>query len=140
MKRHSRRQFLSTTTAGAITAFFSGYAKSTGSSPNDQIAVALIGINGIGMYHVRQIAATDGTRAVTLCGVKEKTGKTPQTTHDYRTIIDDKSIDAVVIATPHHWHCPIAVPALLAGKDVYIEKPASHVFHEGRLLVDAARK
>jgi predicted dehydrogenase len=152
MKRHSRRQFLSTTTAGAITAFFSGYAKSTGSSPNDQIAVALIGINGIGMYHVRQIAATDGTRAVTLCDVddavlargakrvKEKTGKTPQTTHDYRTIIDDKSIDAVVIATPHHWHCPIAVPALLAGKDVYIEKPASHVFHEGRLLVDAARK
>ena len=68
------------------------------------------------------------------------TGKTPQTTHDYRTIIDDKSIDAVVIATPHHWHCPIAVPALLAGKDVYVEKPASHVFQEGRLLVDAARK
>jgi len=152
MKRHSRRQFLSTTTAGAVTAFFGGYAKSAGSSPNDQIAVALVGINGIGMSHTRQIAATDGARAVTLCDVddavlargvkriKEATGKTPQTTHDYRTIIDDKSIDAVIIATPHHWHCPIAVPALLAGKDVYIEKPASHVFHEGRLLVDAARK
>jgi predicted dehydrogenase len=152
MKRHSRRQFLSTTTAGAVTAFFGGYAKSAGSSPNDQIAVALIGINGIGMYHTRQIAATDGARAVTLCDVddsvlargvkrvKEATGKTPQTTRDYRTFIDDKSIDAVIIATPHHWHCPIAVPALLAGKDVYIEKPASHVFHEGRLLVDAARK
>jgi predicted dehydrogenase len=114
MKRHSRRQFLSTTTAGALTAFFGGHVKSAGSSPNDQIAVALIGINGIGMYHTRQIAATEGTRAVTLCDVddavlargvrrvREATGKTPQTTRDYRTIIDDESIDAVIIATPHH--------------------------------------
>jgi len=72
--------------------------------------------------------------------VRELAGNTPRTTRDFRSIIDDKSIDAVVIATPHHWHCPIAIGALLAGKDVYIEKPASHVFHEGRLLVDAARK
>ncbi len=152
MKRHSRRQFLSTTTAGTVAAFLSGHVKSASSSPNDQIAVALIGINGIGMYHVRQIAANRLARVVALCDVddavlargvrrvKEMTGNTPQTTRDYRTIIDDKSIDAVVIATPHHWHCPIAVPALLAGKDVYVEKPASHVFQEGRLLVDAAHK
>ena len=152
MKRHSRRRFLSTTAAGTVAAFLGGYSESVSSSPNDQIAVALIGINGIGMYHTRQIAATEGARVVTLCDVddavlargvrrvEEATGKTPQTTRDYRTIIDDKSIDAVIIATPHHWHCPIAVPALLAGKDVYIEKPASHVFHEGRLLADAALK
>jgi predicted dehydrogenase len=152
MKRYSRRRFLSTTTAGTVAAFLGGYVESASSSPNDQIAVALIGINGIGMGHVRQIAAISGARVVTLCDVddavlargvkwvKEMTSNTPQTTRDYRTIIDDKSIDAVVIATPHHWHCPIAVPALLAGKDVYLEKPASHVFHEGRLLVDAASK
>ncbi len=152
MKRYTRRRFLSTTTAGTVAAFLGGYVDSASSSPNDQIAVALIGINGIGMYHVRQIAANRLARVVALCDVddavlargvrrvKEMTGNTPQTTRDYRTIIDDKSIDAVVIATPHHWHCPIAVPALLAGKDVYVEKPASHVFQEGRLLVDAARK
>jgi len=152
MKRYTRRRFLSTTTAGTVAAFLGGYVDSASSSPNDQIAVALIGINGIGMYHVRQIAANRLARVVALCDVddavlargvrrvKEMTGNTPQTTRDYRTIIDDKSIDAMVIATPHHWHCPIAVPALLAGKDVYVEKPASHVFQEGRLLVDAARK
>ncbi|MHC4425707.1 MAG: Gfo/Idh/MocA family protein [Planctomycetota bacterium] len=137
MKRYSRRRFLSTTAAGTVATFLGGYMKSASSSPNDQIAVALIGINGIGMHHVRQIAANHGARAVALCDVddavlargvrrvKEMTGNTPQTTRDYRTIMDDKSIDAVVIATPHHWHCPIAVPALLAGKDVYVEKPAS---------------
>ncbi len=152
MKRYSRRRFLSTTTTGTVAAFLGGYVESASSSPNDQIAVALIGINGIGMYHVRQIAANRLARVVALCDVddavlargvsrvKEMTGNTPQTTRDYREIIDNQSIDAVVIATPHHWHCPIAVPTLLAGKDVYVEKPASHVFQEGRLLVDAARK
>jgi predicted dehydrogenase len=55
-------------------------------------------------------------------------------------VLDDKSVDVVFIATPHHWHSPIAIPAVLAGKDIYVEKPASHVFREGRLLVDAARK
>ena len=59
---------------------------------------------------------------------------------DFRRVLDDKNVHAVVIATPHHWHCPIALRALAAGKDVYVEKPASHVFQEGRLLVDAAAR
>jgi len=82
----------------------------------------------------------DAVLARGVSAVREIADDTPRTTRDFREIIDDDSIHAVVIATPHHWHCPIAVPALLAGKDVYVEKPASHVFHEGRLLVDAARK
>jgi len=72
--------------------------------------------------------------------VESATGEKPNRWVDFRRVLDDKSVDAVVIATPHHWHCPIAVPALQAGKDVYVEKPASHVFREGRLLVEAARR
>ena len=152
MRRQTRRRFLSSTTAAGVVAFVGASVKSAHGSVNDRIAVALIGFNGMGMHHVQQIAANGGARAVVLCDVddavlargvskvKEIAGNTPRTTRDFRSIIDDKSIDAVVIATPHHWHCPIAVPALLAGKDVYVEKPASHVYHEGRLLVDAARK
>jgi predicted dehydrogenase len=152
MKRQSRRRFLSSTTAAGIAAAVSGAGKTAPASPNNRIAVAVIGFNGMGMHHVQQTAANQGARAVALCDiddavlargvskVKEIAGNAPRTTRDFRSIIDDKSIDAVVVATPHHWHCLIAIPALLAGKDVYVEKPASHVFHEGRLLADAARK
>lgn len=61
-------------------------------------------------------------------------------TSDYEHVLDDQQVDAVIIGTPHHWHVPIALPALQAGKDLYLEKPASHVFREGRLLVDAVKK
>src|SRR5438094_884317 len=57
-----------------------------------------------------------------------------------RRLLDDKSIDAVFVCTPHHWHCPIALAALQAGKHVYLEKPASHVYREGQLLLQAAEK
>ncbi len=152
MKQQSRRHFLSSTIGGGAAAVAGASVKSANASVNDQIAVALIGFRGMGANHVLNIAANNGARVVALCDVDDKvlaggvskvkriSGNTPRTTRDFRSIIDDKSIDAVVIATPHHWHCPIAVPALLAGKDVYVEKPASHVFHEGRLLADAARK
>lgn len=149
MSHHSRRQFLHTSAAGLAS---TAALVAASSSVNDKITVGLIGFNSMGFYHVNQITSNQGARAVALCDiddavlargvskVKEVEGHTPRTTRDFRSIIDDKSIDAVVIATPHHWHCPIAIPALLAGKDVYLEKPASHVFREGRLLVDAATK
>ena len=61
-------------------------------------------------------------------------------TLDYQHVLDDKQVDAVIVATPHQWHVPIALPALQAGKDLYLEKPASHVFREGRLVVEAVEK
>jgi predicted dehydrogenase len=64
----------------------------------------------------------------------------PKRTARYETIIDDKDVDAVIIATPHHWHAPIALAAMAAGKDCYIEKPISHVFNEGPLIIAAAKK
>jgi predicted dehydrogenase len=72
--------------------------------------------------------------------VQEANRKKPRLVKDYRRLLEDAAIDAVVLATPHHWHIPIAIPVLQAGKDLYVEKPASHVFREGRLLVEAARK
>ena len=152
MARNSRRQFLATATSAAIVGYYGSPARDGYAAANDKISVAVVGFNGMGMHHVRRAAQISGSQVVALCDVddavlargantvKEIAGNKPTTTRDFRSIIDDKSIDAVAIATPHHWHCPIAVPALLSGKDVYVEKPASHVFHEGRLLVDAAEK
>ena len=64
----------------------------------------------------------------------------PKTTNDMRRLFDDAEVDAVVVATPDHWHAPATILACDAGKDVYVEKPASHNIREGRLMVDAARR
>src|SRR6202035_5330702 len=61
-------------------------------------------------------------------------------TQDLRRVLDDKSIDIVTIATPNHWHSLAAIWAMQAGKHVYVEKPVSHNVHEGRRIVEAARK
>ena len=151
MAQIKRRGFL----AGSVTA--AGYWAAGPSQParaavNDVISMAVIGFNGMGMGHVGQLAGNGAVRITTLCDVdpsvrqrgfqrvKSAAGHRPQLTDDFRRVVDDPRIDAVTIATPHHWHCPIAIPMLMAGKDVYVEKPASHVFREGRLLVDAAKK
>lgn len=119
---------------------------------NEQLLVAVIGVGGMGYGHVRRLEQRSDVRIAAVCDVDEKflsraqetikgtSGKAPTLVRDFHRVLDDKSIDAVIIATPHHWHCPIAIRALQAGKDVYLEKPGSHVFQEGRLLVDAARK
>jgi len=153
MKRTSRRKFLSKSVGGAALGVVGGLAvRRAGASPNDQVGVAVIGLNGIGGGHVSRVMDVSGARVVALCdvddralgrsaeAVESRTGKAPQRERDFRKLLDDPSVDVVVIATPHHWHCPIAIPALQAGKDVYLEKPASHVFREGQLLVEAARK
>ena len=61
------------------------------------------------------------------------------TAQDIRRVLDDKSVDAVSVATPNHWHSLITIWACQAGKDVYVEKPCSHNVHEGRVAVEAAR-
>ena len=72
--------------------------------------------------------------------VEAATGKSPRVEKDFRRLLDDKTIDAVAIATPDHWHAMLTVLACQAGKDVYVEKPASHNVVEGRRMVEAARK
>ena len=64
----------------------------------------------------------------------------PKQTSRYEDVLNDKNVDAVIIATPHHWHAPIALQAMQQGKDVYIEKPISHVYNEGHAIIRAAKK
>lgn len=140
-----RRSFLQTAAAGA-TLLPSSVAA------NDKINVAVIGIRGQGRHLAGKFAGQPDVNLVALCdvdpGVYEKTaeivaekqGKKPPLVTDLRKVLDDKSVDAVVIATPDHWHAPATILACDAGKDVYVEKPASHNFHEGRWMVEAARR
>ena len=118
---------------------------------NEKVTLALIGGRNQGRGDaLRAIAA--GARVKTFCDldpkVLEKTGadlgaaqgSKPGFEDDYRRVLDDKEIDAVMIATPDHWHARMAILACQAGKDVYVEKPLCQTIHEGQLLRDAARK
>ncbi len=120
--------------------------------PNDKLSVAVIGTNGRGLAHIECLTNLAGVEVAYICdvddlalakGVKEtaKRQKTePKGLKDFRKALEDKSLDAVTIATPDHWHAPMAILALAAGKHVYVEKPCSHNPHEGELLIQAVRK
>jgi len=144
----SRRSFLASSAACATT--LSTFGRVLGA--NERIGVAVIGVNGMGHAHVKTLTAREDIDFVALCDVDPaalaKAAKTvttggkpePKLIIDFRKLLDDKSISALVIATPHHWHMPIGLRAMAAGKDIYVEKPASHVFREGRLMLGMAAK
>ncbi len=119
---------------------------------NDRIRVGVIGLHGQGFAHVEEYSKLQGVEVAAVCDVDEnmfakrlpemeKMGMPkPMTFVDIRKLLEDKSIDAVSIATPNHWHSLQAIWALQAGKDVYVEKPCSHNWFEGRQLVRAVEK
>lgn len=119
---------------------------------NERVSMAVIGFNGRGGEHIGAWCSHPDSELVALCdvdqnvldqGVKtasEKTKKDVKGYKDMRELFEDKSIDAVSIATPNHWHSLAAIWAIQAGKDVYVEKPCSHNLWEGRQLVNAAKK
>ena len=118
---------------------------------NSDIRFAVIGFNGRGRDHLKELAAVKGTRLVALCDVdsnvlgrevdKCKTnGEQVEGYTDIRKLLENKDIDAVTLATPNHWHSLGSIWAVQAGKDVYVEKPVSHNVWEGRQLVKAARQ
>jgi predicted dehydrogenase len=121
-------------------------------SANDRLRVAVVGVRGRGMSHVSGFNGRNNCEIVTICDCDEAVigkameavtkvrGEAPKFEKDFRRVIDDKNIDIVAIATPNHWHALMAVWALRAGKDVYVEKPVSHNVREGRMIVEAARK
>ena len=90
---------------------------------------------------VKYVCDVDSTRAASCAElVKGAVGKTPQAVTDFRRILDDKAVDALVCAAPNHWHAPATILACAAGKHVYVEKPCSHNPREGELMVEAARR
>ena len=114
---------------------------------NDRVRMAVCGLHGRGKDHLSGFSRLANVEVAALCDVdenllKERLGTVarPQTFIDVRKLLEDKSIDAISIATPNHWHALMAIWACQAGKDVYVEKPCSHNFWEGRQLVRAAQK
>ena len=122
------------------------------SSANGKLGLGLIGVGGRGNSHLVGFGSRDDCRLVSLCDVNQQTlaaaqdwvhtnrGYKPTLHEDMRQMLDDPQIDAVVIATPDHWHCLASIWACQAGKDVYVEKPVSNNPWEGRQLVRAARR
>ena len=118
---------------------------------NEDIRLAIVGLRKKGKEHIKGFRAIPGVRIVALCDCdtqflnleaqqfKER-NESIQTYVDYRKVLEDKDVDAVVIVTPDHWHALMTVWACQAGKDVYVEKPAAHSIWEGRKMVEAARK
>jgi predicted dehydrogenase len=119
---------------------------------NDRVRVAVCGVHGRGMDHVNGFRGVKNTAVVAICDVDdnvlgqrlreiEKMGiPKPQIFVDIRKLLDDKSIDAISVATPNHWHALMGIWACQAGKDSYIEKPCCHNLWEGKQLVKAAEK
>ncbi len=148
MKSISRRQFLSTSArigSSAVVAplILSGFA-SGAPGPNDRINVAYIGVGRranqlMGLPKEGQIVAYADVNMKRLEEMKSK-NKDARIFQDYREMLQEPDIDAVVIATPDHWHALHSIHACEAGKDVYVEKPMTLTIREGRAMVDAARK
>lgn len=119
---------------------------------NDRVRLAIVGVGSRGTAHIKEIlpvgnveiaalVEVDGARAEAASQlVFQKTGKRPLIESDMRRVFDNKSIDAVTIATTNHWHALSAIWAMQAGKDVYVEKPISHNIFEATQVVAAARK
>jgi predicted dehydrogenase len=153
MKPISRRQFLRATTtlaAGSMVVPF--VSKSRGQSANEKFVIGIIGPGGMGTNLLRAFAAQKDVAISWVCDadanrmqqaareVESLQGKAPKADKDMRRVFEDKSVDAVVIATPDHWHAPATVLACQAGKHVYVEKPCCHNIREGRLMIEAARR
>ena len=144
MERRSFLQGLAVTSAG--TTLQLAHARAAGAG--DRIRLGLIGCGGRGRYVAERMARVPGVEFVAACdiyGLKIErflrgAGRGSSTHKDFREVLDRKDVDAVVIATPDHWHAIPTVLACQAGKDVYVEKPLAHNIREGRAMVDAARR
>ena len=140
----NRRYFIGATLAGA--------AARQAVAANDKVNLGMIGVGGRGRGLTRTYVGLAGANVTHICDADQASleraqaeitnagGPRAKETNDMRHLFDDPDVDAVVIATPDHWHAPATILACDAGKDVYVEKPPSHNVREGRLMIDAARR
>ncbi len=159
MKKQSRRNFLSIASLagmGLVTETsklrgkdaFHIIRRKSAYDANDQINLALIGAGGMGVLDTITALMHDGVKLVAVCDLydgrlaaaKERWGNDIMTTRDYREVLDRDDIDAVIIATPDHWHKDLSVAALSRGKAVYCEKPMVHSVDEGAEVIAAQKK
>lgn len=138
------------TTAAAAAAFAIG--KTARAAANEKVIVGVIGSGGRGSALARMfsnhpqvdigaVCDPQRNRMNGLCeALQQEQELKVEVIQDYRKLLERKDIDAVIVATPDHWHAPATIAACQAGKDVYVEKPASHNIWEGKKMVEAARK
>ena len=151
--RIPRRQFIKSSSA-SISALATVHLTSglRAASPNDKVSLGIIGPGGMGRNHIGNLNKRKDVHIAFVCDpdsnhqakaanmVESGTGIKPKQLGDMREMLEVKSVDAVFIATPDHWHAPAAILAAEAGKHVYVEKPCSHNVREGRLMIEAARR
>ena len=160
MSLHSeinRRQFIVQGGKAGLGIAALGGLRSWAASPriigaNERIRLAVCGVRKRGFDHVRLFSEIPNVSVEAICDIDENVLRErlvkmeelklpkPRTYTDVRKLLEDQSIDAVCIATPHHWHSLIAIWACQAGKDVYVEKPCSHNWWESRQLIRAMRR
>lgn len=154
----NRRKFLTRSCraigvgATLFTGLKSGKAYAARVTPSDQVRLAIIGTGGMGGRHVEALAENDNCHMVALCDVakgryyerldkyEQIAGRRPEGFQDFRYVLDRADIDAVLVATPDHWHPLLTILGCQAGKDVYVEKPACPTVAEGRAMVEASRR
>ena len=148
----SRREFIKNSAGVAVALSIPTFIPASAFGANDRVQVAVLGINGRGQSHISGFSNLKNVDVACLCDPDnevlqtrakefgEKSGKKVKTEQDLRKVIEDKSIDVVSIATPNHWHALATIWACQAGKDVYVEKPGSHNFAEGRKMIEATKK
>ncbi len=138
----TRRVFLTTASGVALSARM---ASASVQGANDRVRIAVIGTGGRARGLMNQLKPLAGVEIVGLCDVFEPrllqaaeiAGPAALKTDEYRRLLDDKAIDAVLIGSPDHWHKQMTLDAVAAGKDVYVEKPVSHTIEEGAEMVKA---
>ncbi len=157
MEKTSRREFVSHSIQNAV-AVATGAMVMTATrqartqSPAEKVVLGLIGAGGRGRYLLERFVDMDNVEAKYVCdvedarghaavsGVAQRQGFDPKYVTDMRIVLDDPDVDAVIIATPEHWHALATVWACQAGKDVMVEKNLSRTIWEGRRMIEAARK
>ena len=144
MSESSRRTFLKHAGAGAAMATWSQALPANASPASEANHGLRLGVIGCGQrarwFYERANYVCDPDRTRLARAAKKAGVDSAHAVTDMRRILDDQNIDAVVITAPDHWHAPAAILACEAGKHVYVEKPCSHNFREGQLLLDAARR
>jgi predicted dehydrogenase len=152
----TRRDFLQhSTEVAAITAAATalGPVQTQAAQRPSTVNLGIVGCGGIMSHHVKGLVSRKEAVSVSwVCDVDPSqmdrmsrllTGhqsKSPKRSSKFENVIADKDVDAIIIATPHQWHAPIAIQAMQEGKDVYIEKPISHVYNEGHAVIEASKK
>jgi predicted dehydrogenase len=151
-----RRTFIKTASSAGVglaaTSRFASPLFAFNGMPSEKVVVAVMGLNGRGQVHAQNFAKAANAEVAYLCDVdatvlakrlaetSKLQARAPKSVGDFRRVLDDKNVDALVIATPDHWHAPATLLAVNAGKHVYVEKPSGHDPREDELIVVAQQK